>query len=450
LPEVKDIFVNIGHDAVEKTERAFGDFEPNTAEMTVLLKEERRRSVEDMVDVLRAEISKIKDVQTEFILNQNVGQMLKQKQQAPEILEISGPDFKMIQDITTKVLAELSKIECLKDVKSNLDEDETEIQITVDREKAATYRLTVKNIADTLKTAIKGDVATQYYHADEETDIVVKLRKEDTEDMNQLEKILVHTPFNTTIPLSEVTKISIATRLREIQHRDLKRVSIIFANIVGVAFDDAVEKVRDRLKKIKLPSDYFFSLSDEQQEMNQSFKGLIFALGLSIILVYMLLASLFESFLNPFIIMFAVPLAAVGVILILFVFRIPISLGVFIGSIMLGGIVVNNSIILLDYTERLRKKGLSSMDAIVTAGRIRLRPILMTALTTILGLAPLASGFGGGSEIRQPLALTVIGGLSTSTFMTLVIIPVIYALFHEMKTKPTQTAQIPKIKPVKG
>ena len=169
--------------------------------------------------------------------------------------------------------------------------------------------------------------------------------------------------------------------------------------------------------------------------MNRSFRNLMFALALSVLLVYMLLASLFESFLYPFIIMFAVPLAGVGVILILFLTGSSISLGVYIGGIMLAGIVVNNSIILVDYTNTLRKKGLSQKEAIMEGGRTRLRPILMTALTTILGLLPLAIGIGKGAEIRVPLAITVIGGISTSTVMTLIVIPVVYALFEDIKVR---------------
>jgi HAE1 family hydrophobic/amphiphilic exporter-1 len=438
LPEVKDIFINIGHDAVEKTERALGDFESNTARMMVLLRDERQRSVEDIIKALRAGINGRGEFETEFVYNQNIQQMLRQKSEATEILEISGPSLEKLADITSQVSARLARFEFLQDLNSNLGVEETEIQIGVDREKAATFKLTVKNIADTLKTAIEGDVATTYYDADRQIDIVVKLKDEDRKDINKLGQIYIHTALGTDIPLGEVAKISVESRLRQLNRRDLRRVSVISANIIGISFEEAIIKVQESIADINLLPDYSIAVSDEQAEMNQSFSSLLFALLFSILLVYMLLASLFESFLNPFIIMFAVPLAAVGVILILFIFNTPISLGVYIGSIMLGGIVVNNSIILLDYTERLRKQGLAVKDAIVQAGRTRLRPILMTALTTILGLIPLASGFGGGSEIRRPLAITVIGGLTTSTFMTLVMIPVIYSLFADLKLKTLQ------------
>jgi HAE1 family hydrophobic/amphiphilic exporter-1 len=435
LPEVKDIFVNIGHDAIEKTETALGEFESNTARMTVLLNDERQRSVEDIVNVLRDEINGMGEFETEFVFNQNVQQMLRQKSEATEILEISGPSLEMLADITSQVSSKLSRFEFLQDLQSNLGDEENEIQIVLDREKAATFKLTVKNIADTLKTAIEGEVATTYYDTEQEVDIVVKLRDEDRKDINKLEQIFIHTPSGSDIPLVEIAEISIASRPRQLNRRDLRRVAVISANIIGISFDEAIKKVQEAIDDISLFPDYSITVSDVQKEMNRSFNSLLFALLFSILLVYMLLASLFESFLNPFIIMFAVPLAAVGVILILFLFNTPISLGVYIGCIMLGGIVVNNSIILLDYTERLRKQGLALREAIIHGGRTRLRPILMTALTTILGLIPLASSFGSGSEIRRPLAITVIGGLATSTFMTLIIVPVIYSLFEDLRLK---------------
>jgi len=442
VPEVKEVFVNIGYDTIEKTEKALGDFEPNIAEMTVILNERRPRSVVELVDVLRPQISKIPHIRPEYILSQNITQILRQKQASTEILEISGPTLESIKELTRLVKSRLEEIEFLKDVKSSLGGDETEIKISVDREKAAGFKLSVKDIADTLKTAMEGELATKFHGTDQEIDIIVKLRDEDRENISKLKNILVHTPYDSNVPLNEIAGISLSTRLRDIQRRDLKRVSVISANIAGVSFSEGIEKVKLALDHITLPPDYFISFSADQAEMKRSFHSLKFALIFSILLVYMLLASLFESFLNPFIIMFAVPLAVVGVILILFVTGLHISLGVYIGSIMLGGIVVNNSIILLDYTERLRKKGLPLRDAVMQSASVRLRPILMTALTTILGLMPLATGFGGGSELRRPLAITVIGGLTTSTFMTLVIIPLIYVLVHEVKNRRSKVVGV--------
>lgn len=434
-PEVKDVFVNIGYDKKEKTEKALGELEPNLARMTVVLTNERKRSVESLVNSVRPKIAGIPEAKIEYVLNQDVTQILRQQQKAPEILEIRGPDLETIRELTHEIIEKIRGVRGLKDIKSSLGEDEPEIQISVDREKAASFKLSIKDIADSVKTAMEGDVATKYHDADQEVDILVRLQDRDRNDIPNLGRILIHTPLNSDIPLKEVAGISHAERLGRIQRRDLNRVSVISANISGVRFSECLEEVKTRLAGISLPPDYIVAISDEQEEMNRSFRNLRFALGLSILLVYMLLASLFESFLYPFIIMFAVPLAAVGVILILFLTGNPMSLGVYIGGIMLGGIVVNNSIILVDYINTLRKNGVSHQEAVVEGGKARLRPILMTALTTILGLVPLAIGLGSGAEIRSPLALTVIGGLTTSTFMTLIVIPIAYSLTEDIRSR---------------
>jgi HAE1 family hydrophobic/amphiphilic exporter-1 len=303
----------------------------------------------------------------------------------------------------------------------------------VDRQNAARFQLSVKDIADTVKVAMEGEVATQFRQGDE-VDIVVRLRDEDRQDVSSLENILIHTPLGSDIPLKTVANIAKTTRLRQIQRRDLSRIAVVSANIVGITVGEALGKIQKIVKEIKVPPEHSITISAQHEEMTESFKSLSFALVLSVLLVYMLLASLFESFLYPFIIMFSVPLAVVGVILILFVTGTSISLGVYIGGIMLGGLVVNNSIILVDYTNTLRQQGSSREEAVIEGGRARLRPILMTALTTILGLLPLAAGIGKGAEMRSPLAITVIGGLTTSTFMTLIVIPVIYSLFEETRT----------------
>jgi HAE1 family hydrophobic/amphiphilic exporter-1 len=371
----------------------------------------------------------------EYILNQDVTQLLRQKQKAPEILEIRGADLDTLRALTSEVTSKLQRVSCLGDIQSSLGKEDPEIKVFVDREKAARHRLTIKEIADTIKTAMEGEMATAYRDGDQDVDILVRLRDEDRKSMFNLERILIHTPSNTEIPLKEVATLKEGTRFGQIEHRDLNRISVVSGNISGVAFSECLESVRSAVAGITPPAEHIIAVSDQQEEMDRSFRNLAFALSLSILLVYMLLASLFESFLYPLIIMVAVPLAVVGVILILFLSGKTISLGVYIGGIMLGGIVVNNSIILVDYINTLRKRGIPRAQALVEAGKARLRPILMTALTTMLGLLPLAIGLGRGSEIRSPLALTVIGGLATSTFLTLIVIPVIYSLVDEFKTR---------------
>jgi HAE1 family hydrophobic/amphiphilic exporter-1 len=291
----------------------------------------------------------------------------------------------------------------------------------------------VKDVADALRTSMEGDITTKYRDADQDVDIRIRLRDEERKNIPNLERILIHTPLKSNIQLQEVAKVSTQSSLRQIQHRDLSRVSVISANITGMSASECFEKVKRATADITVPQNYTISISNEQEETNRSFRDLLFALLLSILLVYMLLASMFESFLDPFMIMLAVPLEVVGIVLALLLTGSSISLGVFIGMIMLSGIVVNNSIILVDYINRLRKKGMALHEALLEGGRVRLRPIIMTTLTTTLGLIPLAIGLGKGSEMRTPLAITVIGGLMTSTFMTLIIIPVVYTFIEDIK-----------------
>lgn len=434
-PEVQTVTTNIGYDKKEKAEKYLGELEANVGYLMVSLKEkkERKKSVEELVNGIRPQISQISGVEVEYILQQNVLQWLRQKRKTPEFLEVRGSDLEILQKLAGEVKEKIKGIEGLKDVESSLGRLEPEIQIVVDRGKAASFKLSVKDIADSIKTAMEGEVATKFFEADKEIDIRVRLRKENRQAIPDLKKILIHSPLNVDIPLSEVARVYPTQSLKEIQRRDQNRVAFIYANVSGRKFSECFEAVKEAIRPIPLPEGHFILISGEGEEMRQSFQNLIFALLLSVLLVYMLLASQFESFLHPFTVMFAVPLAIMGVIGALFLTGNSLSLGVYIGGIMLGGIVVNNSIILVDYTNTLRKKGFLRQEAVIEGGRTRLRPILMTALTTIFGLVPLAMGFGEGSEIRAPLAITVIGGLTSSTIMTLFIIPILYSSFEDLR-----------------
>jgi hydrophobic/amphiphilic exporter-1 (mainly G- bacteria), HAE1 family len=432
-PEVKDVFVNIGYDKKEKTESVLGETKQNVARETAVLREKRKRTTRQVVNAVRAKIAGIPGVEVDYIFNQDVTQFTRQKERIPELLEISGPDMATLRRLSDQVVERLKAVKGLRDVATSLGSEEPEVQVSVDREKAASYGLSVKQIGDTLKTAMDGEVATKYRDQAEDVDILVRLQKGDRQSIPALQKIFIQAPNGRAIPLSELAVLTGALRLHQIERRGLSRVSLVSANISGIKQSDAVRSIREAIKNIDVPPEYEITMSEQEKEMGRSFRGLSFALLLSIVLVYMLLASLFESFLYPFIIMLSVPLAAVGVFLALFVTGKSVSLGVYIGGIMLGGIVVNNSIILVDYINTLRKKGLGREEAIVEGGMARLRPILMTAMTTIFGLVPLALAAGKGAEIRSPLAVTVIGGLTTSTVMTLVVVPVMYALIEDIK-----------------
>ena len=230
------------------------------------------------------------------------------------------------------------------------------------------------------------------------------------------------------IPLSSVADIRVNEGPSEIRRIDQQRSAVVTANIQGVDLGTASGLIHDELSRMDFPMGFDFTISGQNEEMETSLQSLYFALVLAIFLVYVVMASQFESLVHPFVIMFTVPLALIGVAVALYLAQVALSVVVFIGLIMLAGIVVNNAIVLIDYINTLRRTGMEKTEAIIQAGAVRLRPITMTTATTVLGLLPMALGLGEGAEIRTPMALTVIAGLVSSTFLTLVVIPTVYSL----------------------
>ncbi len=235
------------------------------------------------------------------------------------------------------------------------------------------------------------------------------------------------------LPLEAVATITIDEGPNEIRRIDQQRAALITANVSGIDLGTVNGRIERKLREMNFPSDFTFALSGQNREMQTSLNSLVFALLLAVFLIYVVMASQFESLIQPFIIMFSIPLAFIGVIVLLYLLSIPASVVVFIGIIVLAGIVVNNAIVLVDYINYLRSRGMEKAEAIIQAGSVRLRPILMTSLTTILGLLPMALGLGEGAEIRTPMAVTVIAGLVSSTVLTLVIIPTIYSIIDFKK-----------------
>ena len=237
---------------------------------------------------------------------------------------------------------------------------------------------------------------------------------------------MVNTTGPVPIPLSSVADIKMERGPSEIRRIDQERVALVTANLKGRDLGSVSREIQSIIDTMELPPDFRVRIGGQQREMETSFNSMLLAIGLAIFLVYLVMASQFESLVQPFIIMFTIPFALIGVAITLFVTGTPISVVVMIGLIMLAGIVVNNAIVLIDYINQLRQGGLNKREAIKRAGQVRLRPILMTTMTTVLGLLPMALGFGEGAELRTPMAVTVIGGLLIGTILTLVIIPTVY------------------------
>ena len=289
----------------------------------------------------------------------------------------------------------------------------------------------MQRIGELLRNKLQGEVATELARRDRKIDIRVRALDRERETLDDLKRMVV-SPANYPVPvaLGNVAAVRAVDGPAEIRRIDQERVAVISANIQGRDLGSVVADIESRLADMAMPEGFGLSMGGQNEEMVRSFDSMKFAIFLAIFLVYLVMASQFESLLHPFVIMFTIPLGLVGSISALLITGETINVVVLIGLIMLAGIVVNNAIVLIDYVNQLRREsGMKKLEAVLRAGELRLRPILMTTSTTVLGLLPMALGLGEGAEIRAPMAITVIGGLILSTMLTLIIIPVVYTIF---------------------
>jgi HAE1 family hydrophobic/amphiphilic exporter-1 len=354
---------------------------------------------------------------------------------APIEIQIRGPDMGVLADISRKLQARLAGLTEIKDVKSTLQRGNPEIQIRYDRERLAEYGLDIYQVATLIKQKVKGEVPTRFRLPGKKIDLLVRLDRSESDTIEKLRGLIVNPQGTVPIPLSAVADVVLSEGPAEIRRLGQQRAVLITGNLAGLDLARAVEKIQKASSGVRHDAAYSIELSGQNQEMQVSLESLFYALLLAVFLIYVVMASLFESLLHPFVILLTIPLALVGVIAILHHLGIPLSIVVYIGMIILAGIVVNNAIVLVDYINRLRRRGMEKTDAIVRASSIRLRPILMTTATTVLGLLPMALGLGEGAEIRTPMALAVISGLISSTVLTLVIVPVVYSVLPDFRGK---------------
>jgi HAE1 family hydrophobic/amphiphilic exporter-1 len=355
---------------------------------------------------------------------------------APELLsfdkpleiEIQGYDLQSLRAASDEVLRRLRASDRFADVESSMERGHPEIQIYFDQERVAALGLTVKQVSDQVVGKIRGQVATRYSLNDRKIDVLVRLSEGERKSIESVRELIINPESARPVPLSSVAEVRVAEGPSEIRRSDQERIALIQANLAYGDLGAAVDEAAAQLAGMTLPYGLSMRITGQSEEMEASFRSLLFALGLAVFLVYLVMAAQFESLLHPFVILFSIPLAAVGVAMALWLTDTRLSVIVFIGLIMLAGIVVNNAIVLIDLVNQLREDGLERLEALREAARLRLRPIMMTTLTTVLGLLPMALGLGEGAEMRAPMAITVIGGLLTSTFLTLVVVPVMYSL----------------------
>jgi len=351
----------------------------------------------------------------------------------PLEIEISGYDLDALSAVAKSVENRMAQSDRFADVKSSVQEGNPEIQILFDHERAARLGLVVRDVADVVVSNVRGDVATRYTWRDKKIDVLVRSIDTRQASIDEIANLIVNPESSRPIPLKAVAEITTAMGPAEIRRRDQARVAVISANLAHGDLASAVAEVGEILRTTTMPGEIVASVSGQSAEMNESFRSMMFTLVMAVFLVYLVMASQFESLLHPFVILFTIPLALVGAILALYLTGTTVNVVVFIGLIMLAGIVVNNGIVLIDLVNQLRQEGVDRIEALIEGGRARLRPILMTTLTTTLGLLPMALGFGQGSEVRAPMAITVIGGLIVSTLLTLFVIPVVYSLIDRKR-----------------
>jgi len=460
IDEIEGVSVNIGSSKKKDYARGLETMGSHQSQIIVELKKGRTfLSTSRVIENLKKRLDKVnlEGVEIEYILQESIFKTALQGS-APIVVEIKGKELKKIADLSEDIKNGLLDIKGIYGIRTSLSSPSPETKVNILKDKAALYSLSTASIAQAAHTAIKGVVATKFKEEGREIDVRVRLRKEGRKRLSQLRNILVHSPLDVEVPLSEVAYIVQGVGPSEIKRLDQERVVLVTANISDRALDKVMVDIniliarveREKIKEINqlkgAEKDTSISLSGEGREMKESFKSLGFALILSILLVYMIMAAQFESLWQPFVIMFTVPLSIIGVFLALFLTRTPLSVVVILGFIILGGIVVNNGIILIDSINRLRAKGIELIEAVIESGKTRLRPIFMTTMTTVLGLLPLSMGIAEGSELQSPMAITVMGGLLVSTVLTLFVIPCIYTIVAGfIKVEPVLKIDVPKV-----
>ena len=347
----------------------------------------------------------------------------------PIEVEIHGDDLVELRRMAEEVRTVMAGLPQLADVETTQRTGAPEVQIQYDREQLARYGLDVARVAEGVRDAVRGNEATLYNLGDRRVPIVVRYREADRSQVAQVRDFVVNPGGDRPIHLSAIAAVQLAEGPAEVRRVDGRRVALVTANLAAGSLGGAVEAVDAALQNsIDWPEEMTFFIAGQNREWQKSQASLLLALGLSIFLVYVIMAMQFESLVQPLVIMVTIPLALFGAAVTLKALNISLSIVVFLGMILLAGIVVNNAIVLIDYINTLRRRGIPREEAVETAGSVRLRPILMTTATTVLGLLPMALGFGDGAELRSPMAITVISGLVASTVLTLLIIPSVYVV----------------------
>lgn len=423
LEHVKSVSSRSGVDKAATTRSDEGE---HTAKITVVLntKENMKALEQEVIGKIRSITSDFSGVEVKITRNE----LFSFK--TPIEVFIKGFSLDKLKKYSNNAVGEISQIPGIVDVKTNVRKGNPEVHIIYDRDKIAKYNLNLFNVANLVKNKVLGDVSTKFREKDRRLDITVLLDEKDKESISNVKRLIVNPGQAVPIRLESIAEVNIAEGPSEIRRNDQERTAVITANVTGERdLKSIIADINVIMGAIEFESEFFYEVAGQNKEMETSIASLINALLLAIFLVYIIMASQFESFVHPFVILFSIPLAFIGVFGVLYLLGMTLSIMTYLGMIMLSGIVVNNAIVLISHINLLRSQGMKKYDAIIEGGRVRLRPILMTTATTVLGLLPMGLGLGDGAELRQPMAITVIAGLISSTALTLIIIPTLYSIF---------------------
>ena len=437
IADVKSISAVAGSSKGDSTKEVLERLGANQAQIIVSLKEDRKATTDEIVQEVRKyfELSEGKQLiypgRISYMLYDNAFKT-GDDNDAPVVIEIKGQKLDILRHLALKTHEKISEIQGIYGVTDSIAEPFPETKLIINKDRASYYRLNVVGIAQAANIAMKGITSSKFKEEGREIDIRLQMNERDRDEFKKLALIMIHSPLDLDVPLGDFVKFERGKGPSEIKRISQERTVQVYAKVTGRALKETIQEVKGVLDRMDVPDRYEVKIAGESKEIQESFASLEFAFGLSIILVYMIMAAQFESLWQPFIIMFCLPLSLIGVAGALWISRTPISVVVILGIILLGGVVVNNGIILIDYINQLRREGIVLKDAVVVAGKTRLRPILMTAFSSAIGLAPLALGIGEGAELQAPMAVAVMGGILVATFLTLVVTPAIYLTAEEI------------------
>ena len=402
----------------------------NTAEIKVILKPGIKIASSKIIAAIAGWYAQNPEMEISFTQDETALQSILGNSEAPIVVEVKGDDIIVLDSLVHRTKKVVQDIPGLYNFTTNMDQGYPEMNVMVDRFRAGTYGLAVSDIVTQITGKLTGQLVGQFDKNGELRDITIHLPKLAMAEMGDM----IIRSGTTVVRLSEVASLKQAMAPKEIYHDNQIRVGKVMADMKkGASLDKISEEIQTKISAVELPNDYRFKIAGEEQKRQESSTNLKFALLLSIILVYMVLAAKFESLIHPFVILLSIPFAIVGTIILFYLVGQTFNMMALIGIIMLGGIAVNDSIILVDRINQLRELGMEKRQAIAQAGQQRLRPIVMMSIITVVALVPLTLGFGDSVALRAPMALAVIGGMVTSTLLTLIVIPCVYDLLTSNK-----------------